>query len=244
MTSRDRFSRPVATITNGFDPDSVLDTEHDGVGHLSSDRRSLVHTGTLSYGGRSIQPLLDAFRLLHGISPGAAETWRSRSSGPSPMPSATRCERAGMSHAFSLTGALSHDEAAGRPARRRRAARDHRARADGGRHRQAVRVHGGQSPDPGDRRRHRGSADRASAPVRASRSLATTPRRSAHALRRFAERLDELPRPSPAKVREFALSRAGGADGRARRAGADPPGRTVTAEPSHDPLVQSPAPGI
>ena len=26
----------------------------------------------------------------------------------------------------------------------------------------------------------------------------------AHALRRFAERLDELPRPSPAKVREFA----------------------------------------
>ena len=41
----------------------------NGIGHLSSDRRSLVHTGTLSYGGRSIQPLLDAFRILHSISP-------------------------------------------------------------------------------------------------------------------------------------------------------------------------------
>jgi glycosyltransferase involved in cell wall biosynthesis len=106
-----RFSRPVATITNGFDPDSVLDTERDGVGYLSSDRRSLVHTGTLSYGGRSIQPLLDAFRLLHGMSPGAAETLEIALVGPVTDAERDAVQRAGMSQAFSLTGALSHDQA-------------------------------------------------------------------------------------------------------------------------------------
>ena len=94
----------MATITNGFDPDSVLDARDDGIGYLSSDRRSLVHTGTLSYGGRSIQPLVDAFRVLHSISPGAAETLEIALVGPVTDAERTAVERAGMSHAFSLRG--------------------------------------------------------------------------------------------------------------------------------------------
>ena len=198
-----RFSRPVATITNGFDPDSVLDTEHDGVGYLSSDRRSLVHTGTLSYGGRSIQPLLDAFRLLHGISPGAAETLEIALVGPVTDAERDAVQRAGMSQAFSLTGALSHDEALA----------VQRA-ADG----LLVITGPGQTGVAtgklyeymaanrpilviGDDTAAARIVERSGAGIAVARD---DPAALAHALRRFAERLDELPRPSPAKVREFA----------------------------------------
>jgi glycosyltransferase involved in cell wall biosynthesis len=198
-----RFSRPVTTITNGFDPDSVLDTEHDGVGYLSSDRRSLVHTGTLSYGGRSIQPLLDAFRLLHGISPGAAETLEIALVGPVTDAERDAVRRAGMSQAFSLTGALSHDEALA----------VQRA-ADG----LLVITGPGQTGVAtgklyeymaanrpilviGDDTAAARIVERSGAGIAVARD---DPTALAHALRRFAERLDELPRPSPAMVREFA----------------------------------------
>ena len=66
----------------------------------------------------------------------------------------------------------------------------------------------------------------------------------AQALRRFAERLDELPRPSPAKVREFAYPALAAQMAELVEQALTRRRRTVTAEPSPDPLVQSPAPGI
>ena len=70
------------------------------------------------------------------------------------------------------------------------------------------------------------------------------PNALAHALRRFAERLDELPRPSPETVREFAYPALAAQMADLVEQALSSPGRTVTAEPSPDPLVQSPAPGI
>ena len=198
-----RFGRPVATITNGFDPDAVRHTDDDGIGHLSADRRSLVHTGTLSYGGRSIQPLVDAFRILHGISPAAAETLEIALVGPVTDAERDAVKRAGMSHAFSLTGALSHDEALA----------VQRA-ADG----LLVITGPGQTGVATGKLYEYMAANRpilvigddtAAAQIvqRAGAGIAVArddPTALAQALRRFAERLDELPRPSPEKVREFA----------------------------------------
>ena len=58
---RARFGRPVATITNGFDPD-----EHGPGGPpapapaVCADRVTLLHAGRMAYAGRSPAPLLQA----------------------------------------------------------------------------------------------------------------------------------------------------------------------------------------
>jgi glycosyltransferase involved in cell wall biosynthesis len=57
-----RFGVPTTTVTNGFDPDERPDEAWTVP--LDARRHSLVHTGTLAYGGRSAQPLLAAVRSL------------------------------------------------------------------------------------------------------------------------------------------------------------------------------------
>ena len=199
----ERFRRPVTTITNGFDPESVEVADEDGKGHLSSDRRSLVHTGTLSYGGRSIQPLVEAFRILHSTSQGAADALEIALVGPVTDAERDAVNRAGMSHAFSLPGSLPHDQTLA----------VQRA-ADG----LLVITGPGQTGVAtgklyeymaagrpilviGDDTAAAQIVERSGAGIAVARD---DPTALAHALRRFAERLDELPRPSPAKVREFA----------------------------------------
>ena len=67
-----RFGRPVALITNGFDPDDV-----DGVGAgtdslLDVGRFSIVHTGSMGFTGGTTRPLVEALRLLRDETPDVA----------------------------------------------------------------------------------------------------------------------------------------------------------------------------
>jgi len=65
---RTRLGVEALLITNGFDPDEVQrTTEEDGV--LDPSRHSLVHTGRLSLAQTSVQPLLDAVRIVSEAEP-------------------------------------------------------------------------------------------------------------------------------------------------------------------------------
>ncbi len=59
-----RFRVLAATITNGFDPDEYDVTANGKQSRLSTERYSLVHTGSLAYGDRSVRPILEAMQRL------------------------------------------------------------------------------------------------------------------------------------------------------------------------------------
>ena len=60
---RDRLGVEAVLVTNGFDPEDIqAATEADGL--LDPARRSIVHTGRLSLSHISVEPLLDALRVL------------------------------------------------------------------------------------------------------------------------------------------------------------------------------------
>jgi glycosyltransferase involved in cell wall biosynthesis len=198
-----RFARPVETITNGFDPDALPAHAAPGNGLLSRDRRSLVHTGTLSYGGRSIEPLVEAFRILHATSPGAAERLQIALVGPVTAAEREAVNRSGMPDAFLLAGSLPHDQALA----------VQRA-ADG----LLVITGAGQTGVAtgklyeymtanrpilviGDDTAAAGIVERVGGGIAVARD---DPHTLATALRRFAENPDELPRPTPAAVEQFA----------------------------------------
>src|SRR5262249_11251528 len=105
-----RFSRPIQTITNGFDPDAVPTESPQVNGVLSRDRRSLVHTGTLSYGGRSIEPRIEALRILHAASPSTADRLEIALVGPVTDAERDAVKRSGMPDAFLLPGSLPHGQ--------------------------------------------------------------------------------------------------------------------------------------
>jgi glycosyltransferase involved in cell wall biosynthesis len=199
-----RFARPVATITNGFDPDDApppTPTQgHNGV--LSSDRRSLVHTGTLSYGGRSIEPLVEALRILHDASPSAAQRLEIALVGPVTDAEREAVKRSGMPDAFLLAGSLPHDQALA----------VQRA-ADG----LLVITGSGQTGVAtgklyeymtanrpilviGDDTAAAGIVERVGGGIAVARD---DPHALADALRQFAEQPDGLPRPAPAAVEQF-----------------------------------------
>jgi glycosyltransferase involved in cell wall biosynthesis len=198
-----RFGRQVTTITNGFDPDAVPAPSPAGNGLLSGHRRSLVHTGTLSYGGRSIEPLLEAFTILRRTSPDAAESLEIALVGPVTDAERQAVKRAGMCDAFSLPGSLPHDQTLA----------IQRA-ADG----LLVITGPGQTGVAtgklyeymaakrpilviGDDTAAAEIVERARAGIAVARD---DPHALAGALQRFAERLDELPRPTPTAVQQFA----------------------------------------
>jgi glycosyltransferase involved in cell wall biosynthesis len=56
-----RYRRPVALITNGFDPDEV---GGDGASLVDNERFSLVHTGSMGFTGGTSRHLVEALRLL------------------------------------------------------------------------------------------------------------------------------------------------------------------------------------
>jgi glycosyltransferase involved in cell wall biosynthesis len=69
---RTRLGVEALLITNGFDPDEMQKTtEKDGV--LDPRRHSLVHTGRLSLAQTSVQPLLDAVRIVSETEPVAGK---------------------------------------------------------------------------------------------------------------------------------------------------------------------------
>jgi glycosyltransferase involved in cell wall biosynthesis len=69
-----RYGRRVELITNGFDPEDP--DAADGGGHpntlLSSDRFSLVHTGSMGFTGATARPLVEAIRQLRAEAPEVA----------------------------------------------------------------------------------------------------------------------------------------------------------------------------
>jgi glycosyltransferase involved in cell wall biosynthesis len=68
---RERLAVDAVLITNGYDPEETqFVTEADGL--LDPARRSLVHTGRLSLARTSIEPLLDAVRLVAAEDPDTA----------------------------------------------------------------------------------------------------------------------------------------------------------------------------
>jgi glycosyltransferase involved in cell wall biosynthesis len=76
----ERFDRPIAVITNAFDPDEVTRGDDDGL--LDSDRFSVVHTGRMAYAGRTPVPLLDALRILKRERPEVAASLEVVLAGP------------------------------------------------------------------------------------------------------------------------------------------------------------------
>ena len=239
-----RFGRPVATITTASIPTrcgTPMTTASDifapTAGRWSTPARSPTE------GARS-SPCSTRSGACTASAPAAAETLEIVLVGPVTDAERDAVKRAGMSHAFSLTGALSHDEALA----------VQRA-ADG----LLVITGPGQTGVATGKLYEYMAANRpilvigddtAAAQIvqRAGAGIAVARRRPGGAgagaapLRRAARRAP--PAEPREKVREFAYPGAGGADGGPHRGGAGPAGRGVTAEASADPLVQSPAPGI
>jgi hypothetical protein len=65
-----RYGRPVALITNGFDPDEVDGGVSDFL--VDQERFSLVHTGSMGFTGASSRHLVEALKLLLGEEPKVA----------------------------------------------------------------------------------------------------------------------------------------------------------------------------
>lgn len=107
---RGRFGRPVETVTNGFDPDAPEASPAGIDGMLSRDRRSLVHTGNLAYGGRPLTPLLDALRELQA-SASQADRLEAVLVGPVTASERDAVRRAALGDAVRLTGPVSHETA-------------------------------------------------------------------------------------------------------------------------------------
>ena len=109
-----RFGREVATITNGYDPEEMGGNATAGDGDASGDalltpgRRTLVHTGTLSFGGRPLGPLLEALQALKATAPAAAQRLEVALVGPATDAERAQVERAGLSDTVRLTGAVPH----------------------------------------------------------------------------------------------------------------------------------------
>jgi glycosyltransferase involved in cell wall biosynthesis len=106
-----RFGRSVATITNGFDPDAMPDIDGRSEHLLSSERRTLVHTGTLSFGGRPLGPLLDALRSLRDSAPSAIRRLEVALVGPATDSERAQVDGAGLTDTVRLTGPVSHEAA-------------------------------------------------------------------------------------------------------------------------------------
>jgi glycosyltransferase involved in cell wall biosynthesis len=106
-----RFGRSVSTVTNGFDPETLA-TRAEGVHKLlSPQRRSLVHTGNLAYGGRSLEPLLSALTRLRAASPAAMAKLEVIFIGPIAAAERDEVQRAGLGDCVRLTGPVPHETA-------------------------------------------------------------------------------------------------------------------------------------
>ncbi len=107
---RERFGRPVETVTNGFDPDGMQASPAGIDGMLSRDRRSLVHTGNLAYGGRPLTPLLDALRELAASAP-EADRLEVVLVGPVTASERETVRQAALGDAVRLIGPVPHETA-------------------------------------------------------------------------------------------------------------------------------------
>jgi len=65
-----RFGRAVTLITNGFDPDDVVEGGRAAGGSILDPKRfSVVHTGSMGFTGGTARPLVDALQLLRAEVP-------------------------------------------------------------------------------------------------------------------------------------------------------------------------------
>lgn len=105
-----RFGRPVETITNGFDPDQAPgeDPRRDGHGPPADGPRTLVHTGTLTFGGRPLGPLLAALQMLRSELPDLASRLQVRLIGPATEAERIEVRDAGLDDVVSLPGPMDH----------------------------------------------------------------------------------------------------------------------------------------
>lgn len=106
-----RFGREVATITNGFDPEAMDVSDSSGQSLFTPGQTTLVHTGTLSYGGRPLGPLLDAVNHLKASAPASAHRLEVTLVGPVTDAERAQVEQAGLSDTVRLTGSVSHPTA-------------------------------------------------------------------------------------------------------------------------------------
>jgi Glycosyltransferase Family 4 len=132
---RDRLGARAETITNGFDPD---DPDLAAADAPPVAPHTVVHTGSLAYGGRDPAPVIEALRLLQAddvevlfAGPVSAAEWatieapgvRARALGSLPRPQALALQRSagalllitGDEQASIATGKLYEYFAAGRP---------------------------------------------------------------------------------------------------------------------------------
>jgi hypothetical protein len=109
---RTRFDRPVETITNGFDPESLAAGPDDVPGPPpEAARRTVVHTGTLAYGGRPLAPLLAALHRLRDTAPSAAERLEIVLIGPITHAERGLIDDAGLADMVRADGPVAHDHA-------------------------------------------------------------------------------------------------------------------------------------
>ncbi len=198
-----RFARPVATITNGFDPDTVAVRAGRLHELLSPGRRSLVHTGNLAYGSRSLEPLLWALETLRKTSPDVAQRLEIVLVGPVAAGERDAVEHAGLADCVRLTGPVPYEMALAV-----------QSAADGllvitGPEQTGVATGklyeylAAQRPILviGDDTAAAGIVQRAQAGIAVGRD---DPAAVAAALRQFADAPDNLPRPRPEAVASFA----------------------------------------
>jgi glycosyltransferase involved in cell wall biosynthesis len=104
-----RFGRPVQTVTNGFDPgDDDAAPPPEGAAERDPARRTLVHTGTLSYGGRPLAPLIAGVRALREAEPSAAERLSVVLIGPATEAEHAEVRDAGVQDTIRFAGSVDH----------------------------------------------------------------------------------------------------------------------------------------
>jgi glycosyltransferase involved in cell wall biosynthesis len=105
-----RFGRPAQTITNGFEPGGSDATPAPAPARPGA-RRTLVHTGTLAYGGRPLAPLIAGVRALRAIAPQAAGRLEVVLIGPATDAERAEVSEGGVDDVIRFAGSVAHDEA-------------------------------------------------------------------------------------------------------------------------------------
>lgn len=85
----ERFNSKAVTITNGFDPDEIVEPSDGWSPPLTKARHSLVYTGGLSYADRSVKPFFEALEILAHEEPAFEASFEAIFAGPT-----TSAERA------------------------------------------------------------------------------------------------------------------------------------------------------
>src|SRR5215218_5753493 len=99
------------TVTNGFDREELDIAGRAGEPPVPTDGHTVVHTGSLAYGGRDPRPVVDAVRLLMREEPATADRLRVLFAGPVSRNERAAIEAPDLGGRVRALGPLPHSDA-------------------------------------------------------------------------------------------------------------------------------------